>query len=496
VDGGRGSGVELSGRSTASTKRERGPGGAGRSLPLVRRAPAGASWDERCAVLFEDLRKPARVMVARAFGSALGPEEVDDVYANAWASTLAALRGRERGMDDSELRSYVLTAVARHASKEMRRRRRKPTSALEPTHAQVLADFHQPSPEERVVGAEDGSVARDVLSSLPQRRRAVMLLRYGWGLEPKQICSLLTGLSPRAYRKEITRGVGEVIERMRQIESGEWCRSREPLIRDYVAGTADEETGRQAAQHLGHCRSCSALVSRLHEQLHELGGAVAWTVAAGAIGEPSPSPLDRLGGLFDRGREGAQTVADRDAAAELIAGATGGLPGRGVGTAGVGALAKLGGIGAAGKAAVACLGAGAAATACVAAGIVPGAGGGQGPQRPPDAPRAAVASVDRGLAPSPTLEVELVAEPDPVGVVPGKRSEPAVMQPARTEPVEAIAPEGAPAASPAPSAPPAEQEFGLPAAATAEAGTGGGGGGGSGSGGAAGAGDVAREFGP
>ncbi len=219
---------------------------ARRRLATVRRAPAGASWDERCAALFEDLRKPARVMVARAFGSALSAEEVEDVYANAWTSTLAALRGREHEMSDDELRSYLLTAVANHASKEMRRRRRKPAGTLEDAHAQVLFDRLQPSPDERASGSETGSQARDVLASLPPRRRAVMLLRYGWGLEPSEVCRLIDGLSPRAYRKEITRGVEEMIARFRQLESGEWCATREPLLRDYVAGVADDEERRQA----------------------------------------------------------------------------------------------------------------------------------------------------------------------------------------------------------------------------------------------------------
>ena len=224
-------------------------------LRPVGRAPAGASWDERCAALFEDLRKPARVMIHRAFGRAFSPEEVEDVYANAWTSTLAALRGRERTMGDEDLRSYLLTAVANHASKEMRRRSRKPSSPLEDVHAQVLADPHQLTPDERATGSETGSQARDVLASLPPRRRAVMLLRYGWGLEPKEVCRLIDGLSPRAYRKEITAGIEQIIERFRSVETGEWCETREPLLRDYVAGTADDDQRRQALEHIAHCRA-------------------------------------------------------------------------------------------------------------------------------------------------------------------------------------------------------------------------------------------------
>jgi DNA-directed RNA polymerase specialized sigma24 family protein len=257
----------------------------------INRAPAGSSWDERCAALFEDLRKPARVMVHRAFGRAFSPDEVEDVYANAWTSTLAALRGRERSMTDDELRSYILT------------RSRKPATPLEDVHAQVVSDPHQLSPDERATGSETGSQARDVLSSLPKRRRAVMLLRYGWGLEPKEICRLVDGLSPRAYRKEITRGVEQMIDRFRSLETGEWCSTREPLLRDYVAGTADEDERRQALEHIAHCRACHGLVTRLHSDLHELATPLAWLTVAGAVGEGELSVGERLTSLFDRGRD-------------------------------------------------------------------------------------------------------------------------------------------------------------------------------------------------
>ena len=345
-----------------------------------RRARPGAGWEERCSVLYEDLRKPARVMVARAYGRALSPEEVEDVYANAWTSTLAALRGREATMSDEELRSYLLTAVAGHAGKEMRRRSRKPSAPLEDVHAQVLADAHQPSPEERVAGAETASVARDLLASLPPRRRAVMLLRYGWGLSPAEICGMVAGLSPRAYRKEITRGVEEMIERLGALESGGWCESRLPILRDYVAGLADEETRRQAVGHVAHCRQCAELVRRLSGRLHELGsGVVLGTVALEGTGSDA-ALLERISALADRGREG---LAERaEAAADLATGVAMSGAGRGAGATGTGIAAKLATLGAAGKTALACVGVGAAAGAFIAVGVVPGVGTGAKEVRP------------------------------------------------------------------------------------------------------------------
>lgn len=309
-------------------------------------------------------------MVSRAYGKALSDEEIEDVYSAAWAATLSALRTRGEGMSDEELRAYVLTAVASHASKELRRRARKPAGSFDEGHEQSMADRHQPLPEERAIGSEDRGIARDLLSSLPVRRRAVMLLRFGWGLSPTEVCALVGGLSPRAYRKEVTRGVEQLIERLRQVESGEWCESREPLLRDYVAGTADESVQRQAREHLEHCRACSSFAARLNGHLHDLGSAIALSAVASAIGTAKVPVIERVGGFLNSARDGAVTAVEKGESTVGAVAASGGI--RGSGVAGAGIAAKLTGLGGAGKAAIACLGASAAASACVAVGVVPG----------------------------------------------------------------------------------------------------------------------------
>lgn len=469
-----------------------------------RRGRGGESWDERFAWLFEDLRKPARVMIARAFGSALSPEEIEDIYASAWTSTLSALRGREREMPDDELRAYLLTAVANHASKEMRRRSRRPTSALEAEHAQVLSDSHQPLPDERAVGSESNSIARDVLSSLPPRRRAVMLLRYGWGLKPAEICSLVANLSPRAYRKEVTRGVEQMIDGLRKVESGEWCESREPVLRDYVAGTASEHGRRQAVEHMAHCRQCSEFVARLSGHLHDFGSGAAWTALAGSLEHQHPDALERLADLVARGRDAFHTTTGR-VSAETAEGpvALGSSAGaRGAGAAGAGLAAKLSGVGFAGKAAVACLGAGAAATVCLTTGVIQIGGDERAASGREAGPATEAAAVPApGGAPPASMDVVAmnartasreVAHDD--GGRPGHPDE-------TSESVETD-PAGAPASSPAPSAPPVESEFGLVGTASAPTATDSGSttAGSSGSGTSAGSGasgaDVAQEFGP
>lgn len=478
--------------------------------PLAGASRGRGDWSERCARLFADLRRPARAMVTRAYGRALCDEEIEDVYSAAWAATLAALRNRGDAMSDDELRAYVFTAVASHASKELRRRSRKPASPLEEAHERAISDLHEPLPDESAINSESTRITRDLLAALPPRRRAVMLLRYGWGMAPEEVCALVSGLSPRAYRKEVTRGVQDLLERFREVESGEWCESREPILRDYVAGVAGEDAHRQAIHHLDHCRPCADLVARLSGQLHELGSTIALGSIAGVVGEPKLGLVDRISAGFERGRELLGGVSERGEAAAGPLVASGGA--RGSGAAGAGLVAKLAGLGAAGKTAAGCLGAGAAATACVAAGVVPGIGIGErsGAETPERSRLDAVAEraverVDRGTI-SLASGVEAVTEPPlgeqgtPPSAGPGeggKADSRAVAKEPDPEPVDA-----APADSVAPTAAPVEQEFVVPlaTATSGSSGTGSSSGTPSDGGTSAGAGasgsEIGQEFGP
>ncbi len=330
-------------------------------------------WRERAGRLYPQLRRPARAMIRRAFRGAFDDHEIEDVYANAWLGTLRALERRHNQLSDEEVRKYVLTAVANHASKELRRRNRRPTAPLQAIHA--IPD-DRTLPDERATKLEDSRIARDLLATLPPRRRAVMLLRYGWGLEPRQVCGLVKGLSPRAYRKEITRGVDELTEKLRLLERGEWCADREPVLKAYAAGLADAEQQRQARQHLSHCRHCARVRRASSAAISTTSGPRSrCSAAVDAIGDGRFSLPDRVGDVVHRVRElaGNAPGAPPGEGAEEIATRVVSVPGgaRGAGAAGTGVLAKLAGLGTAGKLAAVCLGGGAAATACLATGIVP-----------------------------------------------------------------------------------------------------------------------------
>lgn len=457
---------------------------------------ASSTWRERSARLYEELRRPARAMVRRAYRGAFTDDEVEDVYSNAWVGTLRALERRHHELDDEEIRKYVLTAVAHHASKELRRRKRRPVSPLEGVHA--VADGGL-TPDETVSKREDSRIARDVLSSLPPRRRAVMLLRYGWGLDPRQVCGLVKGLSPRAYRKEITRGVDELAAKLERVESGEWCADRQSLLKAYAAGVADEDQRLQAQQHLSHCRHCSDFVGRLSGHLHDLGGAATIPAAAGGIGDGRFSIVDRAVDLAHRLKESGAGVLARvsndsaqEGSAQTMSITTGA---RGAGAAGTGIVAKLAGVGTAGKLATMCVGGGIAASACLAAGVIPAAlpglgSGGSGSDRPAATVKpvghatnvhaaALGAPYDASAPPSPP------PAPDPAPT-----TTTTVAPPAPTTTTTATPPAPTTTTPIAPTAPPTDQEFDVASAAPQS------GGGGPSSGGSGGGSAASQEFGP
>jgi RNA polymerase sigma factor (sigma-70 family) len=410
-------------------------------------------------------------MVRRAFRRAFDDDEVEDIYANAWLGTLRALERRHHLLSDEEIRRYVFAAVANHASKELRRRKRRPTAPLDNVHA--IADDGVP-PDERAAKVEESRLTRDLLSSLPPRRRAVMLFRYGWGLEPRQVCGLVKGLSPRAYRKEITRGIDELTEKLRLVQNGEWCADRESVLKAYAAGLADTEQQRQAQHHLSHCRQCSEFVGRLTGHLHDLGGSVVVPSAVDALDDGRLSLADRVGDAAHRlresvtsflGSQGGDGASDPAAQAVSTSSAA-----RGAGAAGTGALAKLAGIGTAAKLGALCLGGGAAATACLAAGVIPAKlpgldAGAERTSKPP-----AAQTSDRAGEPPPATPLS-----SQLGREPAAPPEPSSSEPpsGAAAPASEVAPSAEPASPPPapapppvePSAPPPQQEFGVASAA-------------------------------
>jgi hypothetical protein len=183
-----------------------------------------------------------------------------------------------------------------------------------------------------------------------------------------------------------------------------------------------------------------------------------------AIADGRLSIADRMSDVVHRVREsaGSAFAAEPGDGAQDVATRVMSLPGgaRGAGAAGAGALAKLTGIGAAGKLAAVCLGGGAAVTACVAAGLVPAGLHGRQASTAPNRPAAERSAIDPPAA--------------PVGSLSSEEADDAVQQPppaANGEPADGPAPqpEPDPPAAIAPSTPSPEQEFGAASVASSPA---------------------------
>ncbi len=405
----------------------------------------------------------------RAYGSTFDDSEIEDIYSSAWLGTLRALEHKHPELSDEDVRSYLLTAVANHASKEIRRRRRKPVVPLEAAGGvpEVMDSL-----QERAEVKESNHLTRDLLSSLPPRRRAVMLLRYGWELEPKEICGIIDGLSPRAYRKEITKGVDDLTERIKLVDRGEWCREREPLLKAFAAGIATEDQALQAERHISHCRSCHEFVGKLSGHLHDVGSSIFLPGALEAMDGHS-TLLEKAMDAFDGARETVLGSVSRSETSEGITLATGT---RGAGVGGAGLLAKLSGIGAGSKAALVCAGGLVAVSACIVTGVGPISleGSSGRPVDTPDDKAAPIAEIIRNLRPeappreaaaSPTnFERESKNEPDS-GQKSASRAEPSSAPPPPSPPAP-----GTPEPVLAPETPPTSQEFGVERGATAAGG--------------------------
>ncbi len=144
------------------------------------------------------------------------------------------------------------------------------------------------------------------------------------------------------------------------------------MLKAFAAGLADAEQTRQAQHHLAHCRPCTEFVGKLSGHLHDLGSAVVVPGALDLADDGRIAVPDRLGELAERVRDSAAGLISKGgaSASDGLATVPAAAP-RGAAAAGAGLVAKLAGLGAAGKAVLACVTGGAVATVCVVAGVGP-----------------------------------------------------------------------------------------------------------------------------
>lgn len=228
----------------------------------------GASAQVRAETDLSDVygRLRRRVLQrARHWFPTLSEADLEDVYQSAWLSIVRT------ESEVAEPEKYLFEAVHSEGLMELRRRRRKPVESLEAEEPSVPAALvaSDPSPYERAETAELSRLTEEILGELSAQQRAIVKLRWGWGLSREEIAGLL-GVTPRAVKREVECLGARLREQGEVIASGGWCERRRSLVTAYAIGLLSARRERRAESHLRNCPGCRALVRELRGRAEDL----------------------------------------------------------------------------------------------------------------------------------------------------------------------------------------------------------------------------------
>ena len=207
--------------------------------------------------------RPTALRVLRRRCPWLAADERLGVYHDAFATLLEKHRQGSLNveeMHDAQVRGYLLTAaVHRGLGEGARAERRRAIPTAEPG----IGVIDPAEPMEDRLDDELGMLAvRELVEELPERRRAVIKLRFWLDRSPNEIKAFL-GISERVYRKEIERAFAQLADRYELVRQGRWCEERRSLVLAYVAGVAGPRRTREARMHLDGCPGCAQMAREL-----------------------------------------------------------------------------------------------------------------------------------------------------------------------------------------------------------------------------------------
>lgn len=389
---------------------------------------------------YDELRAPTlRALRSRLAGQGIRFDEadLDAFYNQAWHGLYEQLLS---GEEIENRGGFLVVAAHRRAIEELRRthpERRADGVEVQDTGRDV--DLAQRLDDRRrLLGVMEGMRER-----LSERERQAAALCYLHGYSRPEAAEAL-GLAPKRMEK-LMDGVSSKLGTLTtEIDEGDWCESRQSLMKAYAYGVLDPDGERYAIAraHLEECPACRKYVRGLR--------------GMAAVVPPVWLPLAALGLL---GLGGASAASAATAAQGGSAGAAGG----GAAGGGAGAAGGLGGAAGWGIAA-------AASVALVAGGVGTYAavsGGGEDPARPATTPAAAQRPATPAAAPKPKQAKKAKApkrgakQAKPATATAAAAAAPAATTqpaPVTTTPAPVSTPQPAP--EPAPTAD-AEPEFGF-----------------------------------
>lgn len=230
----------------------------------------------------------------------------DDAH-DAYQRGMEIFLRRARTLDPASAHKW-LHVVVKHEAMEVRRARTA-SVGYEELDFERHASSHDPSPEERVVGAERTRRATEALRRLkPQELRAMWLKALGHSyVEIGEV----TGYSQTKVNRSLTEGRKSFFARFEGIESGAECERWQPALTAMAQGRATAEQLTDARPHVRNCPACRAQLKALHRR------PLAAVLPLGVV-----SLLGRVGGFVERllpGGEASMTAANGTKLAALLA---------------------------------------------------------------------------------------------------------------------------------------------------------------------------------
>ena len=233
---------------------------------------ARGSWDdvmdlpdhaapEELHLLIAQYREDALRLARRLSRSS---HEAEDL---AQTALLNVLRRAEFIVDETKIRSYLLTAVRNVWRNQLRARSNRHVVGSDAAELIPSADLE---PDEQVLTVLDAALAGAAFAALSDTSRDVIRLRYIEALDYHHLAAEL-GITPVAARQRAHRAREELISACMELvaQSGDGtCRQVRGRLGRYHRGLLTRKSRADLKMHLESCKACSSC----YEQLVDLYG--------------------------------------------------------------------------------------------------------------------------------------------------------------------------------------------------------------------------------
>jgi len=223
--------------------------------------PFSGATPEELHLLIAQYRDDALRLARRLSRS---PHEAEDL---AQTALLNVMRRAEFIVDETKIRSYLLTAVRNVWRNQLRARSRRHLVGSDAAEMIPSTDLE---PEEQVLTVLDAALAGAAFAALSDTSREVIRLRYIEALDYQALAAEL-GISPVAARQRAHRAREELISACMELvaESGEGkCRDVRRRLGRFHRGLLTRKVRADLQLHLDGCAACTSC----YEQLVDLYG--------------------------------------------------------------------------------------------------------------------------------------------------------------------------------------------------------------------------------